>query len=328
MEQRKSNISIYGWQAFKILLAVLAFWFVYVKISEQKDAEGYLLQLKEAFQKPETMLSLIVVFVLMIFNWLTEAMKWKLMIDRIENISLFRSLEAVCSGLTISIFTPNRIGEFAGRVFHLEKANKIQATIITVIENISQLLVTLLVGSIASVYYLSTYAELTFIVSFLICITLLVVSFVSILAFFNMRFLESILKRLKFPQKWYAMFHVLSEYSSKELLRVFALAMLRYLIFVIQFYLLIKMYGGDSKFLPSFIMIAMTYLVITIVPSITLIELGIRGAAATYFFSKITLDILPVLNAVFSLWIINLAIPALVGALFMLNFRLGKTKTE
>ena len=74
MEQRKSNISIYGWRAFKILLAVFAFWFVYDKISEQKDAEGYLMQLKEAFQRPETMYSLIVVLILMVFNWLTEAM--------------------------------------------------------------------------------------------------------------------------------------------------------------------------------------------------------------------------------------------------------------
>jgi len=79
---------------------------------------------------------------------------------------------------------------------------------------------------------------------------------------------------------------------------------------------------------PSVIMIAMTYLVITIVPSIALVEFGIRGAAASYFFSAITLDILPVLNAVFSLWLINLAIPALAGAIFMLNFRIGKTRQE
>ena len=48
MEQRKSNISIYGWRAFKLLIAVIAFWFVYKKISEQKDSEAYFLQLKEA----------------------------------------------------------------------------------------------------------------------------------------------------------------------------------------------------------------------------------------------------------------------------------------
>lgn len=274
------------------------------------------------------MFILIVVLLLMFFNWLTEAVKWKLMIDRIEKISVFRSLEAVCSGLTISIFTPNRIGEFAGRVFHLEKANKIQATIITVIENISQLLATLVIGSIAATYYMATYAGLSFVISFSICLTLIVVTFVAVLAFFNMRFLENLLKRLKFPQKWYAMFHVLSEYRTSELFRVFTLAILRYFIFVVQFYLLIRMYGGDSAFFPSLIMIAMTYLVITIVPSFTLIEFGIRGAAATYFFAMITLDIVPVLNAVFSLWIINLAIPALAGAIFMLNFRLEKSKTE
>ncbi len=328
MEQRKSNISIYGWRFFKLLIAALAFWFVYKKIAAQKDIEGYFLQLKEAFGQPNTMFLLIFVLILMFFNWLTEALKWKLMIDRIEKISLFRSLEAVCSGLTISIFTPNRIGEYAGRVFHLEKANKIQATLITVIENISQLLATLLIGSIASIYYFSVYAELSFSLSFLFIAILLSVSFISLLGFFNIRFLENALMRIKYLRKWQSIFHVLSEYTTSELLRVFSLAVLRYFIFVLQFYLLIRIYGGGIAFVPAVIMIAMTYLVITIVPSITLVEFGIRGAAAAYFFSAITIDILPVLNAVFSLWLINLAIPALVGAVFMLNFRIGKTRPE
>ncbi len=328
MEQRKSNISIYGWRAFKLLLAILAFWFVYRKITKQNEAEGYLLQLKEAFNKTETLFFLLTVFVLMVFNWLTEAWKWKLMINRLESISLFRSFEAVCSGLTISIFTPNRIGEYAGRVFHLAKANKIQATLVTVIENTSQLLATMLIGAIASVYYFTFYGELPFFISLGICLTLGIVSSIALLAFFNIRFLGNILKRLKFSSKWQSMFHVLTEYKTSELLHVFSLALLRYAIFVVQFYLLIKMYGGDSAFFPSMIMIAMTYLVITIIPSYTLVELGIRGAAATYFFSKITIDILPILNAVFSLWIINLAIPAFAGAIFMLNFRLEKNKDE
>lgn len=328
MEQRKSNISIYGWRAFKLLLAVIAFWFVYKKVSGQKDAEGYFLQLKEALGQPYTLSLLIIVLVLMFLNWLTEALKWKLMIDRIEKITLFRSLEAVCSGLTISIFTPNRIGEYAGRVFHLAKANKIQATLITVIENLSQLLATLMVGAIASIYYFSVYAELSFTMSFLFITTLLIVSFISLLGFFNIRFLENIFLRIPYLKKWQSVFHVLSEYTFSELFKVYSLALLRYFIFGIQFYLLIRMYGGTSEFIPSVIMIAMTYLVITIVPSMTLVEFGIRGAAATYFFSKITLDIVPVLNAVFSLWLINLAIPALAGAIFMLNFRLGKSRTE
>jgi uncharacterized membrane protein YbhN (UPF0104 family) len=328
MEQRKSNISIYGWRLFKLLIAAIAFWFVYQKISSQKDIEGYFQQLKEAFGQPNTMILLVLVLILMFFNWLTEALKWKLMIDRIEKISLFRSLEAVCSGLTISIFTPNRIGEYAGRVFHLEKANKIQATLITVIENISQLLATLLIGSIASIYYFSVYAELSFSLSFLFIAILLSVSFISLLGFFNIRFLENALMRIKYLRKWQSTFHVLSEYTTAELFRVFSLAVLRYFIFVLQFYLLIRMYGGAIAFVPAVIMIAMTYLVLTIIPSMALVEFGIRGAAAAYFFSAITIDILPVLNAVFSLWLINLAIPALAGAVFMLNFRIGKTKPE
>lgn len=328
MQQRKSNISSYGWRAFKFLLAIFAFWFVYKKVTEQNESEGYLEQLLKAFQSKETVLILTAVLFLMVANWFLEAMKWKLMIDRLEKISIYRSFEAVCSGLTISIFTPNRIGEFAGRVFHLEKANKIQATIITVIENFSQLLVTLLIGAFASIYYLSHYGEFSTSVNLLIIVTLFVVAIVAMLAFFNIRFLELMLKKFKSPSKWQSTFHVISEYKTSELMNVFLLAFCRYVIFIAQFYLLIRMYGGDIPIFISLVMIAMTYLVITIVPTITLIELGIRGATAAYFFGKINLDVLPVLNAVFSLWIINLAIPALAGAIFMLNFRLEKSSKE
>ena len=48
--------------------------------------------------------------------------------------------------------------EFGGRVFCLEKANRIKAILITILGNMGQLLATIIFGTLALVYYLYTYS--------------------------------------------------------------------------------------------------------------------------------------------------------------------------
>lgn len=328
MGQSKANYSIYGLRLFKFALAAFAFYFVYLKVLSETDSRHYLNELKTAFSQSASIYLLILVIVLMFFNWLVEAWKWKIMIERLESISLARSFEAVFSGLTVSIFTPNRIGEYAGRVFHLAKADKIQATLVTVVENFSQLIITLLMGSLASFIYFKNYTDYPFYISFGFTVMLVIVSLISLVAFFNISLLDKPLSKIKWLSKKKAMFHVLSDYTSGELAKVILGALLRYFIFTLQFYLLLRVFNFHESFLPTITMIAMTYLVITLVPTFLLTEIGVRGAAAVYFFSMVSYDNVPVLNAVFSLWIINLGLPALIGAIFMLNFRFEKKKAE
>ena len=52
--------------------------------------------------------------------------------------------KAVFSGITVSTFTPNRIGEYGGRVFCLEKGDRIKAVFITILCSMSQLLTTVI----------------------------------------------------------------------------------------------------------------------------------------------------------------------------------------
>ena len=89
--------------------------------------------------------SILIVIVLMMFlNWFLEALKWQFLIKKIEEISFSRSVRAVFSGITVSAFTPNRVGEYGGRVFCLEKADRIQAVFITIIGSMAQLITTIL----------------------------------------------------------------------------------------------------------------------------------------------------------------------------------------
>ena len=89
---------------------------------------------------------------MMFVNWFLEALKWRFLISKIEKVSILRSLRAVFSGITVSAFTPNRIGEYGGRIFCLEKADRIKGALITVIGSMAQLITTIIFGLIGLLY--------------------------------------------------------------------------------------------------------------------------------------------------------------------------------
>lgn len=310
----------------KLILVIVAVWFVYLKVVHHEGTAGYFDQLILALDQPGTTLLFTCVLLLMILNWLLEAMKWKYMISKIERVTLGRALKAVFSGITVSFFTPNRIGEYAGRVFHLPYGKRMQATLITIIESSSQLLVTVLTGSVAAIFYMQQYLELSPWMFKLFQILFILLSVISLFLFFNLVYLESLFSRFIKTEYWKKIIHVFALYSRSELSRVFLLSICRYAVFSLQFYLLLILFGCYLPVWEGMLMISMTFFVMSVVPTFTLTEIGIRGAVAAYFFGQLTMDVFPVLNASFSLWFINLVLPALMGAGFIFSFRLGRNE--
>ena len=88
-------------------------------------------------------------------------------------------------------------------------------------------------------------------------------------------------------------------------------------IFSLQLYLLLLAFGVNVPFFPALMMIVLTFFVLTLIPTFAFADLGIRGAAGTFFFATLTADLSGVVYATVALWLINLALPAAVGALLM-----------
>lgn len=324
MEQSKTNISKTTWLLLKLGIAGIACWFIYRRVIGREDIETWWSRLRYAATTEGHGMFLLLVVLLMIANWTTEALKWKFMMRKIETVPLGRSLQAVFSGLTVSFFTPNRVGEYAGRVFHLEMADRIEATLITVIENYSQLLVTLVAGSLALIVFLHGYILMPVWLWIGSSVVLVLFSFSCVLVYLNVAVLESVFRRLRVPASWNKYIAVFAYYSSGDILRLLVLAGLRYLIFTTQFFILLAFFGVGISFCSSLLFSALTFYVMAVVPTIAWTELGVRGAVATYFFSKVTDDALNILNASVTLWMINLVIPALIGCVFVFGFRFGR----
>ena len=50
------------------------------------------------------------------------------------------------SGCSVTMLTPNRIGEYGGSILYVEDGNRIKAISLTIVGSISQLLVTMIMG--------------------------------------------------------------------------------------------------------------------------------------------------------------------------------------
>ncbi len=326
MQQNKRNIApVFIW-ALKLLCVFLAVWFIYDKAFNSKENLDYLSNLMAASRGPNVAVLSITIFLLMFVNWYIESLKWRRMIAKIEIITPFRAFEAVLSGLTVSFFTPNRIGEYAGRVFHLGKSNRITATLITMLENSAQLVITIIFGCIGLVCYSTNYLFFPEWLYIVIWVFALVTPFICLLLYYNVSLMNGLLKKIKFFRKKHVNLDVFSMFSKWDLTSVLLLSAFRYFVFSLQFYLLLRLFGMYIPLLPGFYTIALSFFVITLIPTFAIAELGVRAGVTVYLFSKISYDHFPVINTSFSLWFINLVVPAIIGAFFILNFRLKRAK--
>jgi len=254
---------------------------------------------------------------LMVFNWLLETLKWRLLVQKNENITFNEALQGVLSGVALNMITPNQLGDFVGRVIHLKKLDKVRGTLITVIGHTAQVIMTAAFGLCALIWFLFYNQTITETQSNTAYSVLLVLVILTIVAYLNMAWLS----KLKITAKVKPYLDVFKLYKRSELMQILMVSFLRYIIFLAQYYCLLLLFRVDVTFAQGMACIIATLCAQSFVPSFILVEVGMRGASALWFFGMFTAVVTPVLLTAYSLWIINLMIPGLVGLVFILNWR-------
>ena len=287
-------------------ILIFSFFYILYKLSTVDAAA-----ISASLQRADLFL-LLPAFLLMFLNWGLEALKWQWLIVPLERISFRTALRSVYAGVTVSIFMPNRVGEFAGRIFFLEKADKVDATLKNFVGAGLQFLVTFITGTVA--LYIFVRWQRTYLFSSDIvlavevtaaCLLLLLIAFI-------------LLKNTgtRFPGRWQSHLQALTDVPLLQLTGLFGLSALRYSVFLLQYYLVLCAFGVHTGFLVSLMLIALTFLVTSVIPSFALTEVVTRGAVAYTFFSYVTPDTAAVVAASLVVWIINLALPAVIGSAF------------
>ena len=308
----------------KLGIVCLALWFLYQKVFSNESYSEVKTQFLSILSDG-SYIELVLVFFLMFINWSIDAIKWQFLVSKLEKVSFWLALKAVFLGITVSIFTPNRIGEFGGRVFCLQQADRLKAVLVTIFGNITQLVTTIIFGVLAFLFFSSLYTHLLFTKSdygiYILLVLSVVVFAVLIYLLYNVSQLSSLFSRWKFLDKYKSYAPVFSLFSSKDISKVLFLSMLRYGVYSFQFYLLIKFANIEINLLQSLTMSALTFLSMSIIPTIALTELGVRGSVAIYFFGFLSSNAIGIMTASFALWIINLVVPAIIGVFFVYQLK-------
>ena len=304
----------------KIVIVLLGIWIIYKKIIHNQNITQLWSDIKSSFTSTKHIYLLILTIILIPINIYLEGVKWKFQLKPIENISYYKSFLSIFTGITAGMFFPNRMGNFLGRIFMLENGDRIKAAMVTIVGGMAQMIVTVSLGLIAIIFFVNKYLVLLIIsIALIISLLMLIYFNINILKYFH--FL--IPKRFKEKTKEY--FDVFSLYSKKELLKILIISFLRYFIYTFQFVLLIWAFNIPLTYLNAMIPISFTYLLMMVIPFITITEIAIRGSVSILVFEKWfiingisnSLELM-VFSASSLLWILNIAIPSIIG-LFLIH---------
>ncbi len=249
---------------------------------------------------------------LFFINWGIETLKWRLLINPVEPLGWWRSFLSVMSGTTISLFGPNRTGEFAGRALHFKSGNRIKAAVCSIPGNLAQLLVTLVMGCAALFYVESPFQQIGLktetVLTWIFILVLVLISIYASLSFLRKRMgLTSIFGTVK------SYIEPVFTYSNSILLKVLLWSFLRYLVFSTQFYLMLVACGVQVQWFDAFASIAVVYLFMAVIPGFAIAEFTLRGSVALFLLAPLTANATGVLAASAALWLVNLVVPALIG---------------
>lgn len=260
-------------------------------------------------------------------NWGLEAWKWWRLARHLEPVSFRRSFRAVLVGLTLGFVTPNRVGDYAGRIIEL-KSRRLDALGAVFLGRYCQLVVTVLAGSLGLLYFLLAFYLRGYPASGLgVTVAALTLNAAVLLPLYRSQLLLTALALVRPLRRFRPYLAVMPTYSARALHAVLALSALRYAVFCGQFGLLLLAYGAKAPFGPGAAAIAGTFLLKSLVPSLNaLADVGVRELSATHLFGLLGQAALPVLSASLSLWVLNIALPSAAGLLFVLRLKVFRKK--
>lgn len=276
------------------------------------------------------------VIVLMFFNWGIEARKWQVLIRAIQPLSFRRAFRAIFSGQALGLTTPNRIGEYAGRIVYLEDGNRLRAIALSATGSLAQTIVTFAMGIIGLVYMYSVLLaglpQMQGLPSFWLkgLIYLLTIGTIALLLlYYNLSWVTKVMERIPVVARYSFLIQKLEDLHNKELTRILILSFARYVVFVLQYLLLLQVFDVAIPWWQAAWLVGVQFLVMAIVPSIALAELGLRGQVGIALFGLLSKNTLGIIATSAGIWLINLIVPALAGSLLILGIRIfGNNKAE
>jgi len=260
-------------------------------------------------------------------NWGLEAAKWYYMLQPLHRELKFgTAFKAVITGIATGMFTPNRIGEYVGRMYMLPANMRTAAVTYTFINRIHQMLITLCAGALAVEYMWACHPALfgQFVPPGSVLWLRLALWAGCILgAGMALRpqwfsWLLQLLPAYAWVQRAR---QAIEELHGRRLGLAVGLSALRYGVFATQYVLLMYVFGYGQGVAAALAMTALIFLVKSLIPFLAVAELGVRESLAIIVMGALSVTAATAFCSTFVLYLFNVILPALLGLVYVLRLK-------
>ncbi len=309
---------------FGVTIAVLLY------VYQRLKAEADLFEAQEWLQPGLSWGLVLLTLALMPLNLGLETAKWFRMVRPLYPGVRFLTLyQAIFTGMATGIFTPNRVGEYAGRVMSLPSGKRVEAATYTLVDRVMQMIITLWMGLGSLSFLLYAYPEtirqlipLSPATTRLLLGGLLTLNVILLSAWLSP---HRWVRGLKLDRSAHVFFQKVGlavlQLEGKTLREVLGLGILRYAVFSLQYVCMLTAFGYDGPIFLALALVALVFIAKSLVPSIALTELGVRESVALVVMGSFGIGAFAIVSSTFLLFGINVILPALIGLLFVYRIR-------
>lgn len=247
-------------------------------------------------------------------NWFFEILKWQTVISPVRKLSFTEATRQSLAALTVSLATPNRIGEYGAKAYFFASHKRKQVLLLNFFSNFTQMGITCIFGAYGLVYVIGNFG-------LSVSITNSVIVIFGLILFGTTGY---IFKEKELFVKDLSIGKVLRYTKNLPIglkVKTIVYALLRYIIFSSLFYLLLNFFGAEINVSEAMPIIFAMYLLASVIPTIFIFDVVIRGGIAVWLFSLSGIPEWPVLCTVLAMWLLNFVIPAIWGSFYVVTHR-------
>lgn len=253
----------------KFLIVIGAFYFIYDQISGNSKLDWHKFQ--NLVVEKTAISTMLFILLFSIANRYLEILKWQNLASFIQPISVGEASKQVLGALTAGIFTPNGLGEYAGKALFFKKEQTKQVIFLNLICNGIQMILTIIFGIIGLLFIGYWQWSLGIIA---IAIVLLFTSFLS----------KNITIKGYSIQK---LLHKINEIPKRIHRKNIILGILRYIVFSHQYYVLFLVFDVDLPYLTLISSISAVYFLASSLPSFQFFRLCCKRKCCGIFLWEI-----------------------------------------
>lgn len=297
----------------KLLIVSGAFYYIYNQLSKDKTLDFQ--QLMIVLKKPDNYFLIFLLLLLTFSNRFIEILKWRNLASLVRPLTVGQATKQVLSALTLGIFTPNGIGEYAGKALYFDKKDTPRIIFLNMVCNGVQIIYAILFGLFGLTVLNQIHPILPNNYLFVAYGTIVIVGFI----LFSAR---------HFTIKGYSLntvIQLLNQIPAKKHRINLTLALGRYLSFTHQYVILYYLFEVDIPYFQLFCAISAIYLLASSLPNFQFLEFAVKGSIALFIFSNYDINQWIIALVATLIWLLNIVLPISIGSYFVLTFKFKKT---